>query len=219
MTEKKARPWANLGTERIKSFSDGVFSIVITLLVLELHVPKLDEPHSGSELIWALLAIWPKFASYFASFIVIGIYWIAHHNFFHYVHHTNRNLLWLNNFYLMAVSLIAFSAAMLGSYPENKVAVFAYGLNLVLVGLALNALWHYGIRRKLVTEEHGLFVFRATRVIISVPVVLYAIAMGFSFVNLHVSLLLYVLVPLIYIIPGVLELILEASARASEAIK
>lgn len=217
MSDKNLRPWANLGTERIKSFSDGVFSIVITLLVLELHVPRLDEPRSGAELIWALVALWPKIASYVASFIVIGIYWIAHHNFFHYVHHTNRNLLWLNNFYLMAVSLIAFSADMLGSYPENKVAVFAYGFNLVLVGCFLSALWYYGVTRKLVTENHGHLVLRATRVIITVPIVLYGIAMIFALINVHVSLVLFVVVPLIYITPGILELILEASARASES--
>jgi uncharacterized membrane protein len=215
MSEKAPRPWANLGTDRVKAFSDGVFSIVITLLVLELHVPKLEAPASGSELIWALVAIWPKLLTYFASFIVIGIYWIAHHNLFHYVHRSNRNLLWLNNFYLMAVSLIAFTADMLGSYPDNRVAVFFYGLNLVVVGFCLSALWAYVIKTGLVSEGHGL-VLHAIRVIVSVPVVLYSIAVVFAFINTRVSLALFFAVPLIYITPGVLELILEASAKASE---
>ena len=215
MADEKLRPWANLGTERIKAFSDGVFSIVITLLVLELHVPVLEVKESGSELIWALVAIWPKLLTYVASFVVVGIYWIAHHNFFHYVHRTNRSLLWLNNLYLMAVSLIAFSAGMLGSYPDNKVAVFAYGMNLVLVGSALSSMWIYVIKQKMI-NEHGLLVIRATRIIVAMPVAIYFFASCMALISTRISLCLFVLVPFCYITPGILEFILEKSARASE---
>jgi uncharacterized membrane protein len=209
------RPWANLGTERIKAFSDGVFSIVITLLVLELRVPTLQSPASGSELMWALVAIWPKILTYAASFIVVGIYWIAHHNFFHYTHRTNRSLLWLNHFYLMSVSLIAFSAGLIGSYPDNKVAVFFYGLNLVMVGICLSAMWAYVMKRHMVNEQ-ALLIMRATRVIVAIPIALYFLAMLAAFVNTRVSLALFVLVPLIYVTPGALEWVLEKSARAAE---
>jgi uncharacterized membrane protein len=215
LAPENQRPWTNLGTERIKAFSDGVFSIVITLLVLELHVPVLESPSSGSELMWALVAIWPKILTYAASFIVVGIYWIAHHNFFHYTHRTNRALLWLNNFYLMSVSLIAFTAGLIGSYPGNKVAVFFYGLNLVMVGIFLSSMWAYVMKHGMV-NEHGLLVMRATRVIVAIPVALYSLAMLAAFVDTRISVALFVLVPLIYVTPGALEWVLEKSARAEE---
>ncbi len=215
MSNKELRPWENFGTDRIKAFSDGVFSIVITILVLELHVPVIDTPGSGSELMWGLVAIWPKIVTYFATFLVVGIYWIAHHNFFHYTHRSNRGLLWLNNLYLMTVSVLAFTAGMIGSYPENKVAVFFYGLNLLLIGTALSLLWWYVIKNDMV-NEHAKLVVRATRVIIRIPMLLYFIAMLFAFVNVHVSLAIYIIVPAVYIIPGGLELVLEKSARLAK---
>jgi uncharacterized membrane protein len=215
MANESPRPWTNLGTERIKAFSDGVFSIVITLLVLELHVPVLESPASGSELMWALVAIWPKILTYAASFIVVGIYWIAHHNFFHYTHKTNRSLLWLNHFYLMSVSLIAFTAGLIGSYPSNRVAVFFYGLNLVMVGSFLSAMWAYVMKHRMV-NEHALLIMRATRIIVAIPVALYFLAMLAAFIDTRISILLFVLVPLLYITPGALEWVLEKSARAAE---
>jgi len=97
---------------------------------------------------WALVAIWPKILSYVASFVVVGILLDRPPNIFHYIHRSNRRLLWLNHFYLMAVSLVAFTAGVIGSYPDNKVAVFFYGLNLVMVGLALSSMWWYVITRR-----------------------------------------------------------------------
>lgn len=217
MSLKNLRPWQNFSTDRVKSFSDGVFSIVITLLVLELHVPSLLQASSGRELGLALLALWPKLLTYIASFVVIGIYWIAHHNLFHYVQRSTRSILWINNFYLMSVSLIAFSADMLGSYPENKMAVLAYGLNLVMVGIFLNLLWYYAAGAGLIVEEHQGMMLNAVRVIIRIPVVVYAIGSLLAFVNTRLSLLLYILVPIVYVTPGLLERLLESNARAHEA--
>lgn len=215
MSEPGLRPWRALGTDRTKSFSDGVFSIVITLLVLELHVPPITVKESGSELIWALVGIWPSLVTYVASFVVVGIYWIAHHNLFHYVHRVDRGLLWLNNLYLMSVSLIAFTGAMLSHYPENKVSVFFYGANLVLVGSSLTGLWAYSLRRKMLTE-HARLVLKATFIVIILPIITYLIAMLMAFINLRVSLILYIVVPAVYITPGVIEHLLEYSARLTE---
>ena len=211
------RLWTDFGTERLKAFSDGVFSIVITLLVLELKVPHLDAPEDWEELVWALSSLWPKLLAYVASFVVVGIYWLAHHNAFRYISRTKRPLLWINNFYLMSVSLIAFSAAMLGEYPNNKLASMLYGLNLVLVGLCLLGLWHYATANGLVDDHHHPKVLRATKLLSVVPVVLYSLATLLSLVSVKLALLMYVLVPTLYVMPGLLERFLEAAAKRAEA--
>ena len=111
----KDRPVAGLSTHRIEAFSDGVFAIAITLLVLNLQVPEIA---TVSELASKLGALWPKLVSYVLSFMVVGIYWVAHHNTFHYIKRSDRNLLWLNILMMLFVVFIPFPAALLGQYPQ-----------------------------------------------------------------------------------------------------
>jgi uncharacterized membrane protein len=212
------RPWTNFGTERLRSFSDGVFSIVITLLVLELKVPELaaDARQDSAALLWELAGLWPKLGSYLASFIVVGIYWVAHHNMFLYVVRVNRQLLWLNLIYLMSVSLIAFSAAVAGTYPHNAVAVALYGLNLVLVGVVLNWTWHYAISRGLIDDGHHPAVIKVIRLVSAAPLLFYSLAALLAFVHPGVALAIYIIVPTVYILPGVIELLFEKAASIAE---
>lgn len=90
-----------MSSSRIEAFSDGVFAIVITLLVLELRVPEISDTLVSKELLTKLLAMAPKFLSYIASFLTIGIYWVAHHNIFRLLKRTDHVLLWLNLLSLM----------------------------------------------------------------------------------------------------------------------
>ena len=101
-------------TSRVEAFSDGVFAVAITLLVLDLRVPITSKP-----LITALADEWPAFAGFLISFIVIGVVWVNHHGVFHRVANVDRPLLFLNLFLLMAVVLIPFATALMAQYVAH----------------------------------------------------------------------------------------------------
>ena len=133
-------PGAGLTTHRIEAFSDGVFAIVMTLLVFELKVPEMVSGAADIALLDALVKLWPKLLSFVLSFVIVGIYWVAHHHIFHYISRTDRTLLWLNNLFLMFVAFIPFPTALMGTYIGVPIAVVPYGLTLIATGLSLQLL-------------------------------------------------------------------------------
>jgi uncharacterized membrane protein len=185
-------------TRRIEAFSDGVLSIVITLLVLQLSVPMISARDSDAELTTRLLEMIPKLFSYVISFAVVGIYWVGHHNLFHFITRADRTLLWLNNLFLLCVGFIPFPAALLGAYGSRRIAVIV-----TLTGLTLALIWGYATRgRRLVNHDmHPHAVRSGLRRILLGPA-LYGVSMGLCFVSVWISLAIYVIVPLIYILPG-----------------
>src|SRR5579864_5093776 len=107
-------------TARIEAFSDGVYAIAVTLLVLEIHVPKLDEVDKLGGLTAALMHQWPGYLSYVISFLSILIMWINHHKLFQLVRRRDHNLLVLNGLLLMGITLIPFPTAVLADYMLTK---------------------------------------------------------------------------------------------------
>jgi uncharacterized membrane protein len=106
----------DIDTGRIEAFSDGVFAIAITLLVLEVRVPHLKDAPIGTTLLGALIEQWPSYLGYAMSFLIIGIIWANHHNRFKYIKRSDHILLTLNTFFLMCVSFIPFPTALLAEY-------------------------------------------------------------------------------------------------------
>jgi uncharacterized membrane protein len=201
MSESSAnRQVAGLSTNRLEAFSDGVFAVAITLLVLNLQVPQIT---SVSELLPRLGELWPKLLSYTLSFVIVGIYWVAHHNTFHYIQRSDRNLLWLNILLLMCIVFLPFPTALLGQYPEQRVSVIIYAGTLVITGLVLQSLWSYATSRyRLVDREiDPRLVRRATRRNLTGPLI-YLLAIGISLFSVPASLVLFLLVPVYYIFPG-----------------
>lgn len=117
---------------RVMALSDGVFAIVITLLVLEVHVPDLS---GGRRLADALEEIRPSFVAFLISFLVIAIAWTGHRDLFSFIRLTDRNLVWLNLLYMLPLSLLPFGAALIARHPEEAVALRIYGLLLVAIAL------------------------------------------------------------------------------------
>jgi uncharacterized membrane protein len=97
-----------IGKNRIEALSDGIFAIVMTLLILEFHVPNLPLNAPNVEVAPALLALWPKFVSYTVTFVSLGYFWVGHHIMYHAIRRADRTLLWLNIFFFMFVSLLPF---------------------------------------------------------------------------------------------------------------
>lgn len=116
---------------RLEAFSDGVFAIVITLLILNIRLPDVDYAGLPQE----LKKLIPNILAYVMSFVVIGLYWVAHHSSFQLVAKINRGFLWLNILLLLFVSFMPFPAYLLGKYPFKELPVIIYGCNLLAANL------------------------------------------------------------------------------------
>src|SRR6266542_4131630 len=147
---------------RIEAFSDGVFAIVVTLLVLELKLPALKDHASVSELAHALVDLLPKFLSWLISFIIVCKFWLNHHHLLGLARHANYAMVWLNAIFLLGQSFIPFPTALAGEYPTNPLAVSFFGIVFAINTLLFLALHAYIVRHLIKPElatlqdPHGL---------------------------------------------------------------
>jgi uncharacterized membrane protein len=137
------------GTERLTAFSDGVFAIAITLLVLELRLPELATDAPLAVFAGALQGVLPRLISFLISFFVIGLFWQGHHRMFHVIVRTDSALAFINLVLMLFVALIPFPTAVLGRYaPSQPLAVMVYAGMMVLAGLVSTSLWLYAMRHR-----------------------------------------------------------------------
>ncbi len=133
-------------TGRLEAFSDGVIAIAITLLVLEIHVPPVDE---GGALLASLLEQWPIYLAFLLSFATIGIMWINHHRLFTVIKRVDHNFLILNTLLLLGITLVPFTSALLGEYighEGEQVAAMVYSGVFVVIAIFFNLMWWYAAR-------------------------------------------------------------------------
>ncbi|BBL73472.1 TMEM175 family protein [Methylomagnum ishizawai] len=188
---------------RLQSLSDGVFAIVMTLLVLEIIADEVTGAASAAELHKALLELWPKVLSYAISFAVAAVFWVHQHADLHHLTHTDNRFLWINIFFLFWISLLPFSAAMLGEHHQYAVASIIYGCNMILASLTLHASWLYAVRNhRLVKPDLGPEVIRQAnrRLLVGPP--FYALGIAIAFHSPHASYLVYVLMAVLYVVAG-----------------
>ena len=139
--------------DRIVNLSDGVFAIALTLLVLDIRVPKIPENAVGSELPGVLLGLWPNYLGYCLSFLVISTFWIIHHSIFRPIRAYDRNLLYLNFLFLMFVAFVPFPTALLGEYGNHQLPVAVYAATLAVGRLLLTAIQWYSVRHDRLLDE------------------------------------------------------------------
>ena len=128
---------------RLEALTDGVFAIVMTLLVLELSIPEIAQSSLDTELPRRLLELWPKLYSYVLSFLVLGILWTLHHRSFHSIKRSDNALVWLNIVFLMFVALIPFSTSLLGNYGTEQLSIVIYAINILLALAMRLIIWTY----------------------------------------------------------------------------
>jgi uncharacterized membrane protein len=214
MSERDGGQMMVAGTDRLRSFSDGVFAVVITLLIFELKVPRLQEPTSGTELVHAIVKLSPKLLSYLISFFMVGIYWVGHRNIFDAIQRADRALLWLNNLFLLGVSFLPFPAGILGEYSSNAMALTLYGANLSTISLFLYLLFSYAARRPHLLAAHvSPGMLTAGRMIILTPFVFYGLAALAAFIQPKASLVIFTALPVLYVSPGTLEAVMRWRVR------
>jgi uncharacterized membrane protein len=125
----------DVGRGRVEALSDGVFAIVVTLLVLEIKVPHVGDHDSSAALARALVALGPKFVSWVISFVTVCVIWMNHHRLFKLMGRVDHGLFWWNANLLLWISFIPFPTALMGDYPANRLAVSFYGLVMTLMAL------------------------------------------------------------------------------------
>ena len=143
-------------TARVEAFSDGVFAIAITLLVLEFKVPHLGPDASSADLFAALAKLWPSLIAFLGSFVAILIMWINHHGLFRLIHKTDGPLLFANGFMLLLVTFVPFPTAVLAEYmghPGERAAAAFYVGTFVVTSLTFNLFWHVATTRKLLKRS------------------------------------------------------------------
>ena len=131
-----------LGTARMETFSDGVFAIAATLLVLEIGIGTAAEQNLGR----ALVDLWPSYLAYATSFMVIGIIWVNHHDCVACMDHVDRTMLFINTVFLMVVSFIPFPTKLVADHLQKDgehAAVYAYAITMLGMAILYNAWWGY----------------------------------------------------------------------------
>jgi uncharacterized membrane protein len=179
-------------SERIAAFSDGVFAIIITIMVLELKVPHAAD-------LAALSTLLPVFLTYVLSFIVLGIYWSNHHHMFFLTDRITGSILWANLHLLFWLSLMPFVTGWMGENHFAPLPTALYGLVLLFGGIAYYILELTIIRSQGLNSKLEAAVGNDRKGIASVA--LYAVAVPTAFVNQWISDAIYVLVALMWLIP------------------
>lgn len=129
----------DLALDRLVFFSDAVFAIAITLLVLEIKVPHLPSAASNADYWQALIDLIPSLFAFVLSFLVIGRFWMGHHERYAALDHFDARLLWPNTLYLMAIAFMPFATAFLGANLGHFVPALVYNVTMVVLGLL--AIW------------------------------------------------------------------------------
>jgi uncharacterized membrane protein len=171
-------------TDRLKTLTDGVIAIVITLLVLEITVPVVSEI-PGSKGLWPeLRSLWRELIGYAVSFFVVGILWLYHHSVFRYVRKANGTLLTLNVLFLFTVSITPFSSALVTANPNERLAAIIYGGSIWLAAAANAAMFAYASRRHRLVDPHlqEQFIRRENRAALGILFVL-AVGAGLGYIG------------------------------------
>jgi len=183
---------------RVMALSDGVFAIVITLLVLEIHVPELA---GGQSLREALREVQPSFTAFLISFVVTAIAWAGHRDLFAHIRRTDRALVWLNLLHLLPLSLLPFGAALISRYDREATALSLYGIQVSLIALTRLIVWLYATNRPhLLYEPIGRRTRTVGVLIVAVPAALYVLAILIADSAPAGSMFIYAAVPVLYFI-------------------
>jgi uncharacterized membrane protein len=191
---------AVLSFERILFFSDAVFAIVITLLVLEIRVPAIEGEHAGeAQIRHALVSLIPKILGFIYSFFIVGLMWIEHHRIFRFIGDWDFGLVWRNMLFLLFVAFVPFPTALFSEYFRSQTAFDLYVLSFALASLAKIWLWRYAVKnrsRLLVPDVEEETVKRISRRSLAVPIVC-GLAIALSFVAVGFGGLCFTLIPLV----------------------
>ena len=191
----KHEPETGLSFERVVFFSDAVFAIVITLLVLELKVPHINE-HSEPALQRALFNLLPRVAGFVVSFLIIGMVWFEHHRIFRYIADYDAGLLWRNLLLLLCVSFVPFPTALFSENFWSRTAFILYTASFGGAAIAKLLIWRHAVKANLLKKDvDPMLERRIARRSMAVPLAC-ALAIVLSFVSIWIAPLGFIFIPL-----------------------
>jgi uncharacterized membrane protein len=186
-------------TTRIEAFSDGMFAIAITLLILEIKIP----PAGQGNLAAALLRQWPSYLAFFLSFAFIGIMWMNHHRMFRHIERSNDTLLVLNLLLLLGVTAIPFPTAVLAVHlgtSGQRTAALLYNGVFVVIAIFFNVLWRYAVSRRLLDKSMQASAAMISRQYAYGPL-MYAACFVVAWIDVRVSIALNVALAIFFALP------------------
>ncbi len=187
---------------RLETFSDAVFAIIMTLLILEIRVPEIKGT-SLDDVLSALKPVIPKFISFTISFFTIAIFWVNHHHFYNYIKYIDWKLMWLNIVFLFWICVLPFTTAFIGDYSAVPAVVAIYSLNMFLCGSSFAFMGYYAFLRTdmssgslpevRIKKELRKGVMGAS---------LYLVTIGIAFLLRPLALFIFLAVPILYVVPS-----------------
>lgn len=187
---------------RINALTDGIFAFAMTLLVLSIEIPTTEFSSSKSLHLFIFGQIHDLF-NFVLSFILLASFWIIHHQQYHYIKYTDRNILWINIFLLLFVALMPFSTAMMGDYDHDVLVQLIFAFNIFFIGLMFALNWHYVTKKKdfvdLKLSEERITISRRRSLVI--PIVALIAALTALVFTKHATYV-YLLIPVILSLPG-----------------
>ncbi len=203
MTRDPATRADERDTARLEAFSDGVLAIAITLLVLEIGVPHVGAKESLPE---ALRHLWPSYFGYAVSFLTIGVMWINHHAMFKDIDRQDHTLVVLNLLLLMCIAFLPFPTAVVATYMRDSdhrlAAALTWGVTLVVIAVAFDAMWLYASRGRRLIDEHVSDARLRSRTIRYLPgPLMYGITLPLAFISPWISLALYGAYAVFWLLP------------------
>ncbi len=186
---------------RLEAFSDGVFAIVMTILVLDLKVPHIDHPESLQDVWMALVTVKSALFSWAVSFFFVTLIWMHHHSILSMSTDCDYGTAWINAILLFLICLLPFPTAMMGEYPKSPFIVFLWGLLFSATTFLLTWFYYYNVKNYLSPKYDIAAVMRNVRFSILGGPLCYFIAAVLAFFSVYISYVIYALVPLLYILP------------------
>lgn len=191
---------AGQSIERLAALSDGIFAVAMTLLVLDLRAPAREAIHSEHDLWRALVRLTPQLIMFMMSFMTLGIFWVGQQTQLNYLQRSHRSLAWIHIVFLFGVSITPFSTMLLGEFTAYRIALIAYWLNVLLLGVTLYFSWNCAVDLNLTKADMPADVPRAIQRRILIGQSLYAFGALLCIFSTYLSIAFIVLVQLNYAI-------------------
>jgi len=196
-------PLRGFEKNRIEALIDGIFAVALTLLVLDIKLPE-NVPYPTNEALWSrLVELQRHFAIYAISFVVIGIYWVAHHVQFHYVRYTDRRLIWINMLFLLLISFLPFATDLVGDHEDLVLPCEIYGVTLLLLSFVSYVHLRYLSRHPyLATPDLTPVAVTLLKRRVALFALIPALSMIIAVYNTRLALVAYILILSAHFLPG-----------------
>lgn len=213
MATRRGEANSERDTSRLEAFSDGVFAVAITLLVLNIRTPMATDLRADRGLLNALLDQWPAYISYALSFITILIFWVNHHHMFRYIRRVNHTFLLLNGLLLMMITIIPLSTNVVAKYMqsrEQRVAEVFYSGTFLVAAIIFNRLWAYAVHDgRLLGKDSDPRLVKSINAQFALGPPLYLVTFILAFIDAWASFALIIALAVFYAVPSTMGRTLE----------